>query len=108
MTSVMMNTIGQSIVPSVNDNDPVWPKSRQSKGSMPSVSSSAKTLTPTNSAITAFVTKRLASATRRRASREASAAAAGPAGPGADRPAVNASAMPPCRGDYTRPAAPAW
>ncbi len=102
MTSVMMNTTGQSITPAVNDSDPAWPNSRQSKGSMPSVSSRAKILTPTNSAISALVTKRPASAMNRRASREASTTAAGPEGPGAECPAASASAMSPPGRDYTR------
>ncbi len=62
MMSVMMNTIGQSITPAVKDSEPVWPNSRQSNGATPSESSSAKILTPTNSAISALVMKRPASA----------------------------------------------
>ena len=87
MTSVMMNTTGQSITPAVKDSEPLCPNSRQSKGAMPSVSSSAKILTPTNSAISALVTKSPVSAMNSRASREATTAAAGLAGTAPDGPA---------------------
>ena len=91
MTSVMMNTIGHSITPAVKDSDPLCPNRRQSKGARPSVSSSAKILTPTNSAIRALVTKSPASAMNSRASREATTAAAGFAGSVPGGPARSAS-----------------
>ena len=102
MTSVMMNTTGQSITPAVNDSEPLCPNRRQSNGAMPSVSSSAKILTPTNSAIRALVMKRPASARKRRASREATIAAAGSAGAAPIRPAGSARLMLPPGRDYTR------
>jgi len=70
MMSVMMKTIGHSITPAVNDSEPLWPNRRQSNGASPSVSSSAKILTPTNSAISALVMNRPASAMNSRACRD--------------------------------------
>ena len=93
MTSVMMNTTGQSITPAVKDSDPLCPNSRQSKGARPSVSSSAKILTPTNSAISALVTKSPVSAMNSRASREATTAAAGFAGTAPGGPARSVRLM---------------
>ena len=74
MTSVMMNTIGQSSTPAVKDSEPVWPNRVQPKGSRPSVVSSAKILTPTNSAMIAFATKKPASTTKSREARGPGAA----------------------------------
>ena len=54
MTSVMMNTIGHSITPAVNDSEPSGRTASSRSGAMPSVSSSAKILTPTNSATSAL------------------------------------------------------
>lgn len=50
MVSVMMNTTGHNKVPAVKLSEPVWPNRFQFNGAMPSVSSSAKILTPMNSA----------------------------------------------------------
>src|SRR5688572_18930333 len=102
MTSVMMKTTGQSITPAVKDSDPLLPNSRQSKGARPSVSSSAKILTPTNSAIRALVTKSPVSATNSRASREAMTTAAMFVGTAPGGPARSVRLMLPPGGDYTR------
>ncbi len=57
MTSVRMKTIGQISTPAVKLSDPDWPNRFQPNGGRPSVVSSAKILTPTNSATTALPTK---------------------------------------------------
>ena len=62
MVSVRMNTIGHSSVPAVKLSEPVCPNRFHSNGAMPMVSSSAKILTPMNSASTALTQKNAASA----------------------------------------------
>ena len=56
----MMNTIGHSSVPAVKLSEPVWPNRFHCNAAMPSVSSSAKILTPMNSASTALTQKNAA------------------------------------------------
>ena len=68
----MMNTIGQSTVPAVKLSVPPCPNRFQCSGAIPSVSSSAKILTPMNSASTALAQKNAASATNRRVARSSS------------------------------------
>ena len=70
--SVMMNTIGHSSVPAVKFSEPLWPNRFHSNGAMPRVSSSAKILTPMNSASTALAQKNAARATNRRVARSSS------------------------------------
>src|SRR5689334_17645672 len=53
----MMKTTGHSSTPAVKLSEPDWPNSFHSNGAMPSVVSSAKILTPMNSAISALQTK---------------------------------------------------
>ena len=72
MMSVMMNTIGHSSVPAVKFSEPVCPNRFHSNGAMPSVSSSAKILTPMNSASTALTQKNAASTMNSRVARSAS------------------------------------
>ena len=58
--SVITNTIGHSRVPAVKFSEPVWPNRFHSSGAMPRVASSAKILTPMNSASTAVTQKNAA------------------------------------------------
>jgi hypothetical protein len=53
-----MKMIGQSSTPAVKLNDPVWPNRLHPNGGRPSVVSSAKIFTPTNSATIALPTKK--------------------------------------------------
>ena len=48
------NLFGQTMVPAVKLSEPLWPNRLHCSGAMPSVSSSAKILTPMNSARIAF------------------------------------------------------
>src|SRR5688572_18824335 len=102
MTSVMMKTTGHNITPAVKDREPLCPNNRQLNEATPSVSSSAKILTPMNSAIRALVMKSPVSAMKSRASREAMTAAAAPAGPASGGPARSTDLIIPPGGDYTR------
>ena len=54
MTSVIRKTNGHSSTPLVNDSEPLCPNRFQLNGVRPSVGSSAKIFTPTNSAIIAL------------------------------------------------------
>ena len=69
MTSVRMKTMGQMSTPAVKLSDPCWPNKSQPNGGRPSVFSSAKILTPTNSATTALPTKNAVSRMKRRVER---------------------------------------
>ena len=73
MTSVMMKTTGHQSTPAVNESEPAWPNRLQPKGDRPSVASSAKILTPTNSAMIALATKNPVSTTKSRDVRPPSA-----------------------------------
>src|SRR6185436_4021776 len=57
MTSVKMNTNGHTSTPAVKLRVPSMPNSDQLNGCAPSVASSAKIFTPTNSPISALVRK---------------------------------------------------
>ncbi len=57
MTSVITKTTGQISTPAVKLSDPLCPKRFQLKGAARAWSSSAKILTPTNSAISALARK---------------------------------------------------
>jgi hypothetical protein len=70
MTSVRMNTNGQSSTPAVKFSVPDTPSRLHLNGSAPRVASRAKIFTPTSSASTAFVTKNAASARKSRPARE--------------------------------------
>src|SRR5512139_680237 len=72
MTSVRMKTMGQISTPAVKLSEPTWPNRFQSSESMPIVGSSAKILTPTNSATTALPTKNAVSRMKSRVERDAS------------------------------------
>ncbi len=74
MTSVMMNTIGQTRTPAVKLSDPCCPNRFQPNGGRPSVDSSAKIFTPTNSATIALPTKKAVNATKSRVGRESNEA----------------------------------
>ncbi len=74
MTSVMMNTIGQISTPAVKLSEPCCPNRFQPNGGRPSVGSSAKIFTPTNSATIALPTKNAVSSMNRRVEREESEA----------------------------------
>ena len=73
MMSVITNTNGHNSTPAVNDSDPVCPNRFQFSGSTPSVPSSAKILTPMNSAISALATKNPDRIRNSRVAREAKA-----------------------------------
>src|SRR6185436_18887774 len=83
ITSVMMNTNGQTSTPAVKLSVPLMPNSDQLNGGAPSVASSAKIFTPTNSPISALVRKNPAREMNSRLARESvvlmSVAAAQPA-----------------------------
>jgi len=70
--SVMMNTIGHSRVPAVKFSEPLWPNRFHCSGAMPMVSSSAKILTPMNSASTALTQKNAARPMNSRVARSSS------------------------------------
>ena len=72
MTSVITNTIGHSSTPAVKLSEPDWPNRFQPNGGSPSVGSSAKIFTPTNSAMMALAAKNAASTMNSRVDREAS------------------------------------
>ena len=74
MTSVMMKTIGQISTPAVKLSEPSCPNRFQPKGGRPSVVSSAKIFTPTNSATIALPTKNAVSSMNRRVERDESEA----------------------------------
>ena len=63
-------------MPAVKLSEPVWPNRFHSSGAMPSVSSSAKILTPMNSASTALTQKNAARTMNRRVARSPSGCAA--------------------------------
>ncbi len=69
MTSVMMNTNGHTSTPAVKFSVPSMPNNDQLNGGAPSVASSAKILTPTNSPISALVRKNPARKMNRRLAR---------------------------------------
>ena len=69
MMSVMMNTNGHSSTPAVKFSVPLMPNNDQWNGSAPTLASSAKIFTPTNSPISALVRKNPARKMNRRVAR---------------------------------------
>ena len=69
MMSVMMNTNGHTITPAVKFSVPLMPNNDQLNGAAPTLASSAKILTPTNSPISALVRKKPARKMNRRVAR---------------------------------------
>src|SRR5512135_246541 len=69
-TSVITNTIGHSSTPAVKLRDPDCPNRFHPNGGKPSVVSSAKIFTPTNSAMIALAEKNAASTMNSRVGRD--------------------------------------